>query len=318
MKIQLVVQQIRDEASGIKSFVLTSADGNYLPSVAPGAHMTFTVELPDGSTDERQYSLVSDSSQNDHYTIAVRREDNGRGGSAWFHDHVSTGDILIASGPVNDFPLAHEDVPHSVLIAGGIGITPILSMVRHLVARERSVDVHYASRTEDTMAFQVDLAELVPGHVHLYHTDGNGGKRPDIESIVKHAPDHSHVYVCGPSGMIRDTVQTSRRLGWNESRVHYESFGGHNSEEDQPLTVELARSEMTIMVPAQQTILDAMLDAGVWASYDCKRGECSMCLVPVLDGTPDHRDVCLSDEDQTRYMCPCVSRSKSDRLVIDL
>lgn len=314
--MKLEVTDVRELARGIESFTLTRPDDGPLPPFEPGAHLLFELDLPDGRRLERQYSIVSDPNDRSHYSIAVLLEEHGRGGSRFFHTQVAKGNHLEVSEPRNEFSFV-PDAKHSVLVAGGIGITPILPMVRRLEQLERSYELHYAAKTEQHMAFRDELAALGRKSVHFYFTARPKGSRPDLKSILAASETEGHVYVCGPREMIRDTRQLATSLGWADKRIHFESFGAKKHPRDRPITVELARSERTLEVETGQTILDAMLEAGLWASYDCKRGECATCMTPVLSGEPDHRDVCLNDEARERHICTCVSRAKGDKLVLD-
>ncbi len=224
---------------------------------------------------------------------------------------------MEVSEPRNDFPLASH-ASHSILIAGGIGITPILPMLRKLIADGASFEIHYAARAREAMAYDREVERLAGDLATLYF-GGRAGDTPlDLPALLSAPADGAHVYVCGPAGLIRAVQDTALEKGWRPDQIHFESFGGSAKTDDRPLQVELARSQMSLEIPASQSILDALLEAGVWATYDCKRGECGMCMTPVLQGEPDHRDVFLTESDRERFMCTCVSRAKSERLVLDL
>ncbi len=221
------------------------------------------------------------------------------------------------SEPNNDFPQASH-ASHSILIAGGIGMTPILAMLRKLVSDGASFDVHYAARAPESMAYGNEVERLAGDRATLYF-GGRAGDAPlDLTALLSTPTDATHVYVCGPAGMIRGARDIASRQSWRPEQIHFESFGGSAQADDRPIQVELARSQMSLEVAASQSILDAMLEAGVWAQYECKRGECGMCMTPVLEGEPDHRDVFLTESDRERFMCTCVSRAKSEGLVLDL
>ena len=315
--MKLRVNRVRAEAERVKSFDLRSVGGEQLPSFTPGSHLGIQVQLPDGSTEERQYSILSDVADRRRYEIAVLREENGRGGSRFMHEVVGEGDLLEVSEPGNDFPQA-SNASHSILIAGGIGITPILAMLRKLVSDGASFEIHYAARAPESMAYLSEVARLAGDRGTLYF-----GERPedaglDLSALLSAPREGAHVYVCGPAGLIRAVQDTAREKGWRPEQIHFESFGGSAKTDDRPVLVELARSQITVRVSASESILDELLEAGVWAPYDCKRGECGMCATPVLEGEPDHRDLCLTESDRERFMCTCVSRAKNDKLVLDL
>ncbi len=314
--MKLKVSRIREVAEDVRSFELRSFGGEELPAFAPGSHLVIQVE-PDGRTEKRRYSILSDAADRTRYEIAVLRESSGRGGSRFMHEAVGEGDLMEVSEPRNDFPQAAH-ASHSILIAGGIGITPILAMLRKLVSDEASFDIHYAARAPESMAYGNEVERLAGDRATLYF-GGRAGEAPlDLTALLAAPIDETHVYVCGPAGMIRAARNLASKQGWRPEQIHFESFGGSAQADDRPIRVELARSQMSLQVAASQSILDAMLEAGAWAQYECKRGECGMCMTPVLEGEPDHRDVFLAESDRERFMCTCVSRAKGDRLVLDL
>ena len=317
-ELNVVVERIDRLTPFVSRFRLVAADGGALPLFTAGAHIKVTVTLPDGSAGERHYSLINSDGQDGGYDIAVQRETGGRGGSDFMH-RLAVGAALTVRGPVNDFPLAIGATRH-VLIAGGIGITPILSMARALRAAGQPFELHYAARSPETMALR-DAVEAACGKTaHLCFDGGDPAKGLDLERVVGRPEQGRHIYVCGPKGMIEAVLATAKRGGWPPANVHYESFGVAPEAGDGAIEVVLFRSGRSIGVPAQQSILDALLAAGIDHPHDCKRGECSTCQVEVLEGTPDNRDFCLfgPDYDAGRLMCVCVSRAKTPRLVLDL
>ncbi len=315
--MKLAVSRIRVEAERVRSFELRSVGGDRLPSFTPGSHLAIQVRLKSGQNERRRYSILSDGDDRTRYEIAVLREASGRGGSHFMHEAVGEGDLIEVSEPRNDFPLA-SDASHSIFIAGGIGITPILAMLRKLISEGASFEIHYAARARETMAYAKEVERLAGDRATLYFGGRTGDTPLQIPALLSAPADGAHVYVCGPADLIQAVRDTVLEKGWRRDQIHFESFGGSTKAEDRPLQVELARSQMSLKVPASQSILDALLEAGVWATYDCKRGECGMCMTPVMEGEPDHRDVFLTESDQERFMCTCVSRAKGDRLVLDL
>ena len=314
--VTLRVTEVRDEAEGIRSFELREPQGHDLAPFEAGAHLPIEVELPDSRTALRYYSLLGDQRDRRRYRIAVLLEPMSRGGSRLMHEHVSQGSTLRAHAPENGFPLIGAD--HSILIAGGIGITPILSMVRTLEQQGRSYELHYAARTPARMAFREEVGAFRGGQTHLYFTHVDRPDTIDLEGLFATAKSEASVYVCGPPGLIRAVTSMGDHVGWPMNRIHVESFGPTQHDGDRSIDVYLARSALTVQVAAGDTILDAILRAGVWAPYECRRGNCATCMTQVISGEPDHRDVCLTEALRETYMCTCVSRARSGHLTLDL
>jgi len=312
----LRVTDTREEAEGIRCFELQDPGGADLPAFEAGAHLEVEVELPSGQPALRSYSLLGDPRDQRRYRIAVLLEPGGRGGSRFMHERIAAGTTLRVGAPANGFRL--REAEHTILVAGGIGITPILSMVRVLAANGRSFELHYAATTPARMAFRETVESLAGPRAHLYFT-GLGPHRPmDISALLSAATAATHVYVCGPRGLIRAVTAFGEQAGWPTSRIHVESFGATSRTSDAAIDVHLERSALTLHVAPDETILDAILRVGVWAPYECRRGECGTCMTRIIDGEPDHRDVCLSQEIRQHYMCTCVSRARSERLTLDL
>jgi ferredoxin-NADP reductase len=316
--LHLTVRHTESLTPTVKLFRLATADGSHLPLFTAGSHIKIQVTLPDGRADERHYSLINSHNQHGEYVIAVQREANGRGGSAFMHG-LAVGDSVMAAGPSNDFPLAIGATLH-VLIAGGIGITPILSMAHALRAAGQPFEFHYAARTPASMAFREAVEGISDGRAQLCFDEGNAARGLRLGDIVGAPQNGRHVYVCGPKGMIEAVLKAAEERGWPKSHVHFESFGAAAQTGDGTIEVVLRRSGRTIAVPPQQSILGALLAYGIDHPHDCKRGECSTCQVDVIEGTPDNRDYCLfgPDYDAGKIMCVCVSRSKTPKLVLDL
>lgn len=303
-----------EEAESVRAFELELSDGQTLPPFVAGAHLEVTFPLATGPA-VRRYSLSGDPANRSRYRIAVLREPNGRGGSAFMHERVGEGDMLDVSQPRNEFQL-DETTEHTVLIAGGIGITPIISMAYRLNSIGASFELHYAARTRERLAFIDELEQLCGSH--LWISVNSEGRRLDLPAVLGDSAPGRHAYVCGPRRLIEGVRSTASKAGWAEANVHFESFGAHAESTDRPVHVELRQSGMSLDVPVGTSILEAMLEAGVFASYECERGECGMCSTTVVEGEPDHRDHCLTGEQQRSLMCTCVSWAKSDSLVLDL
>lgn len=304
--------EIRQVAIDIKTYALEAAGGGLMPAASAGSHIE--VELPAG---KRQYSLMLDGSgeRQRRYTIAVKNELDGRGGSRHMHESLRVGDVLNVSGPKNNFPMV-ETAPETVLIAGGIGITPIISMMN----RARTLGVpwrlHYAARSREHMAFFEEL-EGRP-NVHL-HFDSEAGGPLGVAAIVRTVPEGGHVYCCGPVPML-ETFEAATQ-GLSEDLKHVEYF--HPKEApalEGGFTVSLARSRMELVVPKGKTILEVVEAAGVEVESSCTEGTCGSCQTKVLEGIPDHRDTFLpaNRKKSNTVMMICCSGSRTDRLVLDI
>lgn len=294
-------------ATDVVRIRLASPDGGALPAFKPGAHIELTFA---GFT--RRYSLTSSPYDTSHYEICVLRTTPGRGGSAYLHDQLSIGDRLNVSGPFNAFPLRMEAM-HSVFIAGGIGITPFFSMMAALERASLPFELHYAARSS---AHFLPVPEKAK-QTHRYTSIGDKHSL-DIEAILDTLATDVELYVCGPHGLIEAVRTKAGERGWPEKSVHFESFGSSPKDSDKPLTVHLALSGISMEVQPDTSILDALLAHGVWAPYECKRGECASCMTEVLEGTPDHRDLCLTESQRGKAMCTCVSWAETSEIVLNL
>jgi vanillate O-demethylase ferredoxin subunit len=313
--IPVFVKSIRHEAEGISSFELRPADGHSLPGFTAGAHIT--VDMAAGIS--RSYSLVNSQEETHRYVIAVSRDRASRGGSRYMHDSVKVGDVLHVSAPRNNFPL-FEGAARSVLIAGGIGITPLWNMARRLYSLGADWDLHYAARSRRAAAFVHDMASLGPEamqRIHLHFDDEADERKIDLGEVLDVPPD-VHVYCCGPIPMLRafEAASASRP----RSTVHTEYFLAPETTAPTDFVVRLAKNGAVITVPECSSILDELLRRGIDVPYSCREGTCGTCETRVLDGIPDHRDVVLS-EDERRSNAKtmiCCSRALSPELVLDL
>lgn len=315
--LALVVSGVRQLTPAIRAYELRAADGGRLPAVSAGAHLDLPVRLPDGTLQTRRYSIASDPLQRDRYEVAVLREVNGSGGSSALHADYGVGLRLNVAVPGNDFALRHDGQP-VVLVAGGIGITPLKAMAHELAARGTAFALHYAARSERDFAFVEELRGLCGARLHLYSSSAGG--RLDLAQLVAAAPAGAVVYGCGPARLLDELQATAARFGVAPERVRYERFVAPAAADDQALVVELARSGRTVQVAAGQSILAAVQTAGIAVPAACRVGNCGTCAVTVLDGEPLHRDVVLTAQQRTteRKMCICVSRALGDRLELDL
>lgn len=319
----LVVSEIRAETPLIRRIRLADPSGRALPPLASGAHLQFTVP---GVAERRCYSVVqltADEASDPApgaYWIAVRREEPGRGGSAWMHQ-LQVGDTLVLGEPRNEFAL-HAGAPDEkpvVLIAGGIGITPIASHAAALAAAGRPFVLHYSSRSRDQLALVPELQALCGTALRL-HADDEPATRLDLVAVLDSLQPDQHLYVCGPKGMIDAAIACATERGWPKERIHVELFVEAATQlGDQPFEVQLRQSGKVLQVPANKTILEVMEDAGCDPLFDCRRGECGVCQVDVLEGVPDHRDYYLSDAERAsnKLIQICISRARSARLVLD-
>ena len=314
--LRLQVQAIRLQADGIHAFELTDLDAALLPPAAAGAHVD--VHLPGGLV--RSYSLAGDPADRTAWTLGVLREVNGLGGSKAMHQSVRVGDILTVSAPRNSFPLA-ANAAHTVLLAGGIGITPLKAMAHTLTTDGKSFELHYCARTARNVAFAAELRALVPqGSLHFHFDNGVPGQGLNIADLLKHQPIGAHLYQCGPVGFMKACDQASAH--WSRGSVHSEHFKAPeqvpNSVQDTSFQVRLARTGITLAVLPDQTIVRAIELAGHRVPTSCLSGLCGSCKVDYLEGEVEHNDYILSDEEKTRCLTLCVSRSRSPLLVIDL
>jgi vanillate O-demethylase ferredoxin subunit len=317
--LTLTVTSITAETPLIRALELARPDGGVLPSWSAGAHVN--LRLPSGDT--RSYSLINGSADPAatidprSYRLGVRLEEPSQGGSAFVHG-LTIGDMVTLSPPENHFPLA-DGTNEIVLLAGGIGITPIFSMAAALSAAGRPYRLLYAGRTRAHLAFLAEIETLAGSHLTI-HADDSAGLF-DVAALMTSLPATASLYVCGPTPMIDAAIATAKTLGWADGRLRFEIFTAPTPVAgDTAFDVVLKQSGKRVTVPPDQTILDALLAAGEDPLHDCKRGDCGVCQVGVLDGVPDHRDYYLSDGERAanKLIQICISRSKTPVLVLDL
>lgn len=316
--IEVMVSQRRSEAEGICSFELTAVDGSPLPPCEPGAHID--VHLANGLI--RQYSLCPSHEQVGRYLIAVLLEPTSRGGSAAVHA-LQVGDRLRIGFPRNHFPL-QADALRSVLLAGGIGITPVLSMAEHLAARGADFVLHYGARSAARMAFAERLRKApVAAQVHLHLDDGPPEQKLALDQALGPVTPGTHVYVCGPGGFMDWVLDGARRAGWPEEQLHREYFAAPTrpqDEEDGAFQIQIGHGGAIYTVPTGRNVLDVLIEHGIEVPVSCEQGVCGTCVTRVLQGQPDHRDSYLTEQEQAANDCftPCCSRALSSLLVLDL
>lgn len=316
----LTVEVVRkwDEARGICGFELMRPDRAPLPRFSAGAHID--VHLPGGLV--RQYSLCSSPERNDGYEIAVLRDERGRGGSMAIHDHVHEGDRIRIGVPRNHFPVEPQAARH-LLLAGGIGVTPILSMAEHLHTLGASFEMHYCTRSRDRTAFAQRLAgSAYHDRVQIHFDDAGEHQAFNLDIALEREAADTHLYVCGPRGFMDAVLAGARARGWPDQRLHYEFFSGAvpDSAEDPAFRVRVESSGAVIDVPPGCSVVDALAKHGVEVLTSCEQGVCGTCMTRVLEGQPDHRDSYLTNEERAagEYFMPCCSRAKTALLVLDL
>ena len=312
--MNLKVARAATIARDIRLLELRDPGGAELPAFTAGAHVGVTA--PNGR--RRQYSLCNDPAQRAFYEIAVKRDAAGHGGSVSMADEVRVGDSLQVELPRNAFALANG-AQSFLFIAGGIGITPIMSMVRQL-AREatRRFRLYYCTRSPEDTAFRDELsAAPFRENVVIHHDGGDPARALDLWPLLE-KPTRTHVYCCGPRPLLEAVRDMSGH--WPASAVHFESFvdaAAAERPEDRPFTVVLARSGARIEVPPGRSILEAMRASGHDAPSSCESGTCGTCRTVLMSGEPDHRDMVLTQEERASRIMICVSRARSAEIAID-
>jgi len=314
---KVAVHSLQLVAVDVLAIELRRLDGKALPPVEAGAHID--LQLPNGMV--RSYSLCNEPGEDRFYVVAVLRDRVSRGGSRCVHEALQVGDIIHIAGPRNHFRL-DESAEHSVLVAGGIGVTPILCMARRLRQLGRSAEILYFSRSHQTAAYVAELRALgFPLHLHI---DEEMGGPPDLRVLLEGRVSRpgTHLYACGPAVMLDAFVATCEHLGMLD--YHIERFAAQPVPdkrcERRAYSVELRRSGRRVEVRPGQTLLRALLDEGVKVDHACEEGICGACRTAVLEGEPDHRDSVLTshERDSNHVIMPCVSGCRSSRLVLDL
>ncbi len=300
----------------IKHFKLASADGAPLPAFSGGSHII--VVMRGGARMHRNpYSLLSSPRELGHYEIGVRRMEESRGGSHFMHDQVRVGSRLEIAHPVNLFALDKIARKH-VLIAGGVGITPFLAQLEDLHDGAVPYELHYSVRSPEHAAFLTRLREREGERVRMYYDNEN--QAVDFDGLLANQPLGTHVYVCGPAGLINKVIATAKACGWPDSHIHWEQFSAPPVGD--AFEVFLSRSRLTVHVPHDQSLMESIEAAGVEVPYLCRGGVCGYCQTRVLelDGELVHNDHFLSDAEKAKgnTIMPCVSRARCKSLVLDL
>lgn len=312
--IPVRVERVEDITADIRRFTLVPAEGGQLPAYSAGSHVVVTMR-GDARTWRNAYSLTKPAGVRDAYQIMVRRVPASRGGSAFMHTQVQEGSRLEISMPSNFFPLARRAGKH-VIVAGGIGITPFLSMLPELAASGAHVEMHLCCRPEDAEALGALISDRIVGGVAIYTDVQDSETR--FGALLSAQPPGTHLYTCGPAGLMDGLAQLARSLGWPDSHFHQESFGGASHGE--PFVAVLAKSGCEVAVGGDQSLLEALEAAGIDAPYMCRGGACGTCALEVLEGEPEHRDFFQSAAERATNcsVLPCVSRARSERLVLNI
>lgn len=316
--LSLKVVHKTQEAVDICTFDLALPDGGTLPIFTAGSHID--IHLPNGII--RQYSLCNNPSETHRYQIAVLKDPASRGGSQAMHDSIHEGQVLQVSAPKNHFALDHK-AKKSLLLAGGIGITPILCMAEELTRTGTEFELHYCARTPDHAAFRKRIIDSnFAEQTTFYFSKDSNSPKLVLQELFAQPQTGCHIYVCGPKRFMDAVLATARELGWPENQLHYEFFGAElvKSENDGAFEVELKSSGRIITIPKDQTVTQALAAAGVEILVSCEQGVCGTCLTGVLSGIPDHKDSYLTPEEQATntQFTPCCSRAKTTRLVLDI
>ena len=314
--IQVKVTRRHEQGQGVVVLDLSTVDGTDLPSFSAGAHVD--VHLGGGLV--RPYSLASDPGERSYYRLGILKDPNSRGGSFAVHEQLHEGTEVTIGVPRNHFPLEMA-APHSILAGGGIGITPMIAMAHQLQSAGKSFELHYCARSRASAAFLDELAaSAFAARVHLHFDDEGPAQRFDLPAAITAAGTDSHLYVCGPAGFMESVIDDAGRLGLPASQIHKEYFQVKTEAGGDAFDVVIRKSGQRVRVQAGQSIVDALAGIGIRISVSCEQGVCGTCLCNVIDGTPDHRDVYLTDEEKADndQILLCCSRSKSETLVLDL
>jgi phthalate 4,5-dioxygenase reductase subunit len=300
-------------ASGIHLLEFRDQDGKPLPEFSAGAHIA--VRVPNGML--RKYSLCNNPAERERYQIAVKRESNGRGGSCSLIDGVKIGDEIAVTAPVNDFALPQR-AQDFLFIAGGIGVTPMMAMIRQVMAEGKRFRLFYCSRSPETTAFRDELsAPEFEGKVVIHYDEGDASRSLDLRPILAERRNREHLYCCGP----RPLMEAVRAMTdhWSPTAVHFEAFSEAETHKagDKPFKVTLARSGDILEVPTDKTILEVLRAHGLDVPSSCETGTCGTCRTKLLAGEADHRDLVLAEHERKDTIMICVSRARSPVIAID-
>lgn len=317
--LDVIIKDRKFETPDILSFDLVPTSGYELPGFEAGSHID--VHIDDKTV--RQYSLFSSPGDNGSYRIAVLKDPNSRGGSLKLHETFVPGKKIRISEPRNLFPL-DTCGDRVLLFAGGIGITPLMSMAQVLHSTGRDFELHYHTRNRQTCAFYDELRNGPFGSQVFFHFDDSPSDTDtEVKQVLSNNGSNIHLYTCGPNGFMNYIFDTARTIGWKDENLHKEVFSAEPMVpcgEDQPFVLHLLRSGRTLQVPADKTALEVLEAAGIEVDCSCEQGICGACLTRVTDGMPDHRDQFMTDAEKSRndQFTPCCSRALTDSLSVEL
>nr|WP_174505255.1 PDR/VanB family oxidoreductase [Acinetobacter sp. Marseille-Q1620] len=311
------IKSIKDLTPNIRSFELITEDGRDLPSFTAGSHIDIVL----GNGLIRQYSIANCCSEKNHYIIGVLEDDHSRGGSSFIHQQFKVGDRIEISEPRNLFPV-HQNTNKALLFAGGIGITPILSMAHTLKRENIPFEFYYFVRNENAIAFKDILESKFSEEIH-FHIEDDPQNQLDVNKILSKFESSKHLYVCGPNGFMDFIFTTAEKHHWQKDHLHKEHFTADptaSDEENTEFSVKIASTGELIPIAVNQSITEALEKCGIEIAVSCEQGICGTCLTNILEGEPEHRDMFLTDEEHAsnKIFTPCCSRSKTKILVLDL
>lgn len=313
--LQVSVHKAEQQGTDVLVLDLCSTDGHNLPEFEAGAHVD--VHLPGGLV--RQYSLCGDPADRSFYRLGVLKDPASRGGSEAVHGTLSKGTVVTISSPRNLFPLDNT-AGRSLLLGGGIGITPMIAMAYALHAANADFELHYCGRSRSHAAFLEELAQAPFAKCVTTHFDDEPNSKLDLSRVLGSQVSNTHIYTCGPSGFMTWIIEGAKAAGYKDDHVHREYFQLEVDNSGDAFEVHTARTGKTLKVNAGQSIVEALADVGIAIEVSCEQGVCGTCLCDVLEGEPDHRDVYLTEDERAAndQILLCCSRSRSGRLVLDI
>ena len=316
------VASSRTVAEGVRTLELVPAGTERWPEFQAGAHIDVKLETAPGRAIIRQYSLCNSPVDRQRFQIAAKAEENGRGGSVFLHTRVEPGDTIEISAPRNNFPLRY-DLTRYLLLGGGIGVTPLLAMAHELHRRELSFELHLFSANRSSLAFHQEYSAMpFADSIRIHCNDAHGQARSKLATAISPYQSGSGLYICGPTGFMAEVLNIARDNLWPSERIYSETFVSvqADSEQNTAFEVQIASTGEVFSVEPDQQLIDVLHQNGYPVMCSCTQGICGSCITPVLDGVPEHRDAIMSDEQRAAnsLMTVCVSRARSERLVLDL